>query len=534
MMKLKLAIFHYHFLPGGVTSVVRFGIRSILSDEQAECTVGEIMVVSGGTPEGDGQFCQFLSDQHETARNRGITLSYRSVPELGYQPDGEVRSGSSRGELIELLTSQFSGWIWWIHNYHIGKNPELTHAILELATRRSTQTMLLQIHDFPENGRFANLSRLKRATSIPLYPIAPGIHYLTINRRDHSVLSRAGVPADRLHYMPNPVASQSPTTPPRRDEVRGLLENEFAGRFQGYRREGRLAFYPVRSIRRKNVLEAALGVSIAQEATNLIVTLPGLSSQELGYSNLVEELFLDGTISGMWGIGALPGADIPPFEDLARSMDFVISSSLEEGFGYLFIDALRWSKPLLGRRIDVLEELLPLLPEESTRLYSTLKVPVSPDFAARVRSHIEESRRVVAEFVTGHGYEIDIALPFPGGRELDFSFLYPEDQAALLRRVASDEGYREEIGAMNREFCEAISNIEKSGSWTELEIHKMEQELGMGAFHRRLNEILSCAGSESSGYSDKMGSEEVVLASFATVGSFRPLLFSLPTSGVES
>ena len=44
--------------------------------------------------------------------------------------------------------------------------------------------------------------------------------------------------------------------------------------------------YPVRAIRRKNIFEAALIAMIAGNGGNLIQTLPGISDQEIKYSNL--------------------------------------------------------------------------------------------------------------------------------------------------------------------------------------------------------------------------------------------------------
>ena len=44
MGKLNLAVFHYHFVPGGITTVVKLSIKSLLANNQE---IGKIALISG-------------------------------------------------------------------------------------------------------------------------------------------------------------------------------------------------------------------------------------------------------------------------------------------------------------------------------------------------------------------------------------------------------------------------------------------------------------------------------------------------------
>ena len=75
------------------------------------------------------------------------------------------------------------------------------------------ERLLLQIHDFAEDGRPDNFTVL-RESSRP-YPMADHVHYALLNSRDRQFLTRAGIPETQVHALPNPIAVSSDG---RRDE----------------------------------------------------------------------------------------------------------------------------------------------------------------------------------------------------------------------------------------------------------------------------------------------------------------------------
>lgn len=525
MTKQKLAVFHYHLNPGGVTSVILLGLRSLLS-EGGIPEIEEIALISGGEEVREKPFREALVHLQPLAKERGIRLFHQSLPEIGYASAGEDPSADEEASLAlaAKLAELFPRHIWWIHNHHLGKNPRFTRALLHTARKRPEQVIFFQIHDFPENGRLANWRHLKERTPQNLYPGGPGVYYLTINERDRGILTAAGLPEERVFHLPNPVDPQAPPPSPGQEKIKPLFEKHFGPEFPGYLPGRPWAIYPVRTIRRKNVLEAALGARLFPGGVNLLTTLPGHSDQEKGYSGLTEELYRDGTIPGLWGTGTWRGPEAPGFEEFAQAGDLVFSASLQEGFGYFYIDAFRWRKPLFSRKLDILEELLPHLPGPRIRLYDRLWVPPEKGWILRWESHWEHQRQELDKLLGDWNPLKPDTCPFLSSRGFDFSALTPEDQAALLRRAAGDAAFLGDIAERNAGFIQGAGEIlEQSRHPGSLEdLDKIRDQWGMDAFRRRTAALIRTAR-EGNLPPGSEGREQAVLASFLNAEGLKPL-----------
>ena len=462
----RLAIFHYHLHPGGVTSVIILGVKALLefSSERFE----EIILVSGS-----GEHLDALREElAEPAHRAGVRLTLTVLPEIGYGESSGPPAGSRTEEeaLARRLLDSWGGAVWWVHNYHLGKNPLFTQTLLRIIRDRPEQPLLLQIHDFPESGRFENLKHLRNILTLPVYPVSPNLRYLTISEADREILIRAGIPREAAVLLANPVELPAdgsgrtgspagvPENPDFRVAINERIRKEWAPRFPGYRPEGSLALCPVRTIRRKNILEAGLLARLSPEPLNLAVTLPGVSRQEAPYSRLVESLFYRGIIPGIWGTGTAGGAGALSLEELAGASDLILSSSVQEGFGYLFLHAGLWNRPLLARHLEVLDEILPALPELPRRIYR--RIPVSwPESGRRRTAAAYEARfRELAPF-------LDAALTEPlrswledylNAGAAEFSWLPADLQVEVLTAAAEDPGFLEAIRELNRDLLEDI------------------------------------------------------------------------------
>ena len=290
----KLLIFHYHLLPGGVTGVITSALRAVL-DYLPEIT--QITVVTGQA--------ENIASVYDSA-NRQLSqplpdgkLKIEVLPEIAYlnddtagNPIGVKAFGQPETSILrlkELLTARYSGEnvFWWIHNYHLGKNPIFTAALLDIIRVRPEQRILLQIHDFPECSRYENIAFLREYVKSSLYPVSPGVRYLVINNRDRDFLIQAGIDPAQVFLLHNPIVTDKKNLPERTD-ARKHLNKLFASQ-SSFVPDAPVLLYPVRTIRRKNILEAALICKISKYPVNLIVTLPGISEQEKPYSDLVEK-----------------------------------------------------------------------------------------------------------------------------------------------------------------------------------------------------------------------------------------------------
>ena len=128
--------------------------------------------------------------------------------------------------------------------------------------------MLLQPHDFAEDGRPQNYHLLRRQLGDSmdhlLYPRADHVWYAPINYRDKSFLSSIGLP--QVHVLPN-------TVTPHEQAASSTLENS------------RTVVYPARAIRRKNMGEFLLWSLLAPEEFRFQSTLAPQNPKWQAYYN---------------------------------------------------------------------------------------------------------------------------------------------------------------------------------------------------------------------------------------------------------
>ncbi len=221
---MKLCLVHYHLRPGGVTSVIR---------EQAlalKALGHEVVVVSGEAP---GE------DWPSNITNRCFPgLSYRETPvdpgELDLLIEALRREAGSDGVLL-------------FHNAHLGKSPVLPDLVARLA--ESGQALLLQAHDFAEDGRWHLLGRFPEQDN--WYPHGNHIRWLVLNPRDAAALRGAGLGG--VACIPNPVNAPADWADDARPQERFVL-------------------YPTRGLRRKNLGEFLLLAALAPDGWTLATT----------------------------------------------------------------------------------------------------------------------------------------------------------------------------------------------------------------------------------------------------------------------
>jgi hypothetical protein len=513
-----LVIFHYHFLPGGVSSVVQSALRA-LRDYGAG--IRRVTLVGAAFPEAG-----FQGEQLET----------RFCPELGYRdgrdppPAAVAAEGRKLGESL-LCRFGSEDAVWWVHNHHLGRNPVFTQAVLDVA-RSGRQRLILQIHDFPEGGRYDSLVRLRRSLAAPPYPTGPSVRYALINPRDHSVLQEAGIPASQLHLLENPLEPDGGRAEASAEVKRAL------GLADATRP---LLLYPVRCIRRKNVLEAALLCRLRPEPADLAVTLPGVSVDERRYSRRVQWVFRRGWAPGVFGAGPRLQARGLSLEDLFRASDLVLSASVQEGFGYLFLQSLAWGKPLLARDLDVLEGMRDLFEGQPAGFYREVRVPLG----ARARRRLFQAYRRKLDRLAGKGIlpaeaAADLQKRLEsvcGGPAAEFSFLPVAGQSELLRAAGRQARLVSELRELNRGPLEVLERLlgeglRSRGRRDETEsccrelAERIERRFGLRRFAEAFAGICcSFAGQPAAGLSvpDEAAIWDQVIRRFATIENVRLL-----------
>ncbi len=515
----RITVFHYHLQTGGITQVIGDSVYSMLQQSPDQF---DIRIVSG-RQEQTGEFIARLKERAASPVEAEVCSMLDYVDTMNDPPDPQ--------QIRQELLRRFGGTTWWIHNYHIGKNPQFTRAVVDIALQHPEQQIVLHIHDFPESGRFLNLKKIQSQIDDVLYPVCPNVRYVVINSRDYHILTNAGIPESHIFLLNNPITTDG-------NEfidiwsVHDKINRWAVDNLPLWHEHGKLILYPIRAIRRKNVLEAALLTNLLDTPANLLVTLPGSSNQEKEYSDLVARAFEEKLVPGAWALGTRLEEFETSFIELTHAADLILSSSIQEGFGYLFINSLLWSVPLAARDLDILESIKPLFSPDRSHFYRSIKIPLTENErttlqAAFNRAINDLTGLLPEEIIASISDEVKQLL---AADTIDYSFLTPGLQYGLLERVCRSPEYRSTLIELNTEVAAITGNLLRGTKPTDN--RNVLSSFGPAAHTDQIRKILAsfpspehtdsewAVGRQSS---ERAHIEENVLKAFGHVEYFRPL-----------
>lgn len=433
MSKPAVAIVHYHLRPGGVTRVI---------ERAAEALGGRVdLVVLAGEP---------------PAPESPIARQCAVVPCLGYA-DAPPPDLDRAMEALDDAARKVLGRppdLWHVHNHALGKNAFQPLLAFRLAERG--RPLLLQPHDFAEDGRPGNYALLRRrlgdALERILYPLAPHVRYAPINSRDRRLLASAGIPDVRI--LPNAV-------PPFPLPDRPISPEP-------------TVVYPARAIRRKNLGEFLLQSLLDETGSRFVSTL---APQNPHWKKIYDE----------WTDFAA-ALRLPVEFDAGRKRDFpelvlaasaIATTSIAEGFGLAFLEPWLADKPLVGRNLpeitaDFAQEGLDL-----SALYDALPVPVEWIGEGNVLSALETAMKSTFEayakpWTQQRFARAKEALITRG--KIDFGRLDETMQRRVMLRVAKDDSARARLPTLRLPSPQAIPGNR----------HVVETRYGLSAYGERL------------------------------------------------
>jgi glycosyltransferase involved in cell wall biosynthesis len=515
---MKLAILHYHLNRGGVTQVILNHLKSL--NAVAADDPLQVLVLYGG---------RHAAWPHDVGEHlAGVKVSLRAIPELEYD---EAATDDPRPETVarrvceELNRLGFppAETVMHVHNHGLGKNLSLPGALPQIV--ENGYALLLQIHDFAEDFRPANYRRLVRGIAardsrrLPsrLYPQNPRVHYAVLNGRDAGVLEAAGLAPDRLHALPNPVADFGSL--PDRSEARVRL-----ARFFPELTTGHLMLYPVRGIRRKNVGEMLLWAASAEEADVFALTLPPLNPLERPayerWTALSDEL----NLPCRFGLGALEGVQ---FTDNLAAADAVMTTSIAEGFGMVFLESWLAQRPLFGRDLPEITADFTAAGIDLDALYRALWVPLDWIGEAVLRDSLRSifqnvQQAFASEHTAADDFEREFAMLTDRGC-VDFAILPSSLQAQVIRRVHRDAEARRGLIATNP-FLGSAMNCLPDAARVQRNAEAVRREFSLRACGQRLLRIYrSLLDQPNSADFEPPPHGERILASFLQLKRLQPI-----------
>ncbi|HHS13913.1 MAG TPA: hypothetical protein ENN03_09135 [bacterium] len=425
---MKVAYLHYHLKPGGVTTVIQHQIRAVQN-------VADVMVFSS-TP--------FIESPE---------IPVKQIPWLAYDSDiiEPVRS-EKLADIMELEMKRRWGSlcdVLHVHNPTLGKNRGLRDALIRLRDRGCP--LLLQIHDFAEDGR----PRLYDPDSY-----LEDVHYGVINARDQSVLLDAGLKPEGLHRLDN--------------RVREFPFHESE--------EGDTLIYPVRAIRRKNVGEAIFVHQWLGFHGSLGITLPANSVSDRVIQKDWERFVREKAFSVHFDIGIHND-----FNGLMQDAFLVITTSVNEGFGFSFLEPWTAGKAVIGRRLSVCDDFKEH-GVDLDHLYTRLLIPAEFfDIGSFQKRYAAALKRAMAAFGRALLPEaVDSSLnTLTAAGSIDFGRLDETAQREAITYLVKERSAKRIISGLNphRRLFQPDRDLRKKISKN---AQTVREHWGENAFRKRL------------------------------------------------
>lgn len=453
-MSLRIAIVHYHARPGGVTSVIARAAAALRESPH------RLAVLTGSRP----------------ARHAAPAAA-QAVPGLDYLRPGSARCGAALTDRLMAAARRALGGrpdLWHVHNHALGKQPALAEAVHILARRG--ERLVLQLHDFAEDGRSALYAAVRRAGLVDrLYPQATHVHYATLNGRDDACLRRAGMNPARLHILPNPVA----------------LDGQPAAGPRGRPGE-RLFLYPTRALRRKNLGELLLWAAIAPPGDRFAATLAPTAASDVRVYRRWKAVARQLELPVAFEVGRAGGSSLAA---LFRSASAIITTSVAEGFGLAFLEPWLAGRPLAGRDLPEITADFTRAGLDLDGLYSRLEIPLDWLGAATVRARLDTGRSRLLAAYGRTGSAADSERVFEAavrGRRVEFGHLDESLQEAVVRALRADPARRRDLRPSDGSDLSDLSDIARNRA-------VVRTHYSLACYRRRLLAVYRAAAGSPAG-----------------------------------
>jgi glycosyltransferase involved in cell wall biosynthesis len=480
-MFMRIAIVHYHLRPGGVTRVIQHSLSALAESARKTSSKDDIQIIvlAGELPSPSMPITSYAVIE---------ALSYNPSPNLSPKPiiaQLKVTAKQALGEIPD---------VWHFHNHALGKNliiPEIVHHLAQ-----EGQRLLLQLHDFAEDGRPDNYKFLRDhlghgdplRLGAHLYPQGEHIHYALINQRDLKFLRLSGVKESQLHYLPDAVSMES---------------NEELEPSKKDRSDKGFFLYPTRAIRRKNLGEFLLWSAMAEEGDHFAVTrAPKNPLAQPVYNDWVGfaqslELPVKFAVSEKWQ------GDFP---SLLRSANVLATTSVTEGFGLAFLEPWLVNRPLVGRKLPEITDEFERMGVDLSTLYNQILIPIEWVGLDRFHQAVQQALKQVYESYgwTARDDDVERAVETAiTGEYIDFGRLDEDLQKTVIERIVRSPSLKAEIVPpkleladdqtntiqQNRKIVKEQFNLQKYGKRL-LQIYQTVAESDVGPIHEIHADVL--------------------------------------------
>ena len=404
--QLRIGVLHYHLLRGGVRTVITNTLQALITHGGYDLLEIDLITSDAQQTTGNELSQELLGHAQHTGPCQ-LRINQFQLNDLAYNDNPAAERDSLFGQATEITERLLQimnldrcdsdhPYILHVHNANLGKNPFLTLAIKLLADRLDQNNLpgaiIYQMHDFAENNRPQLLQNLNNCSgrddpqlaSQMMYPTSSRLHWICINSIDKQKLLSIGICPDCVTVLPNCLDvdffSAPPLTQMSSSQLRRLhlTPRDFAAELKErladfaqkngflFDNKRKILLAPVKAIRRKNITESILlmmALNANRDQYQLLVTLPANSSEDLQYSNIIENFVKKHQLPVVMGFGPIllaqghnrkiKDGNVLSYSliDLFDLCDGVVTTSIQEGFGYVFHEPWLADKFVFGRNI---------------------------------------------------------------------------------------------------------------------------------------------------------------------------------------
>jgi len=227
-----------------------------------------------------------------------------------------------------------------VHNPTLAKNIHFLKILKAL--QKNNLKLLLQIHDFAEDGRPQVYFQDEYTADC---------HYGVINSWDYNILLKSGLKKQGVHKIFNTIKRLDTITD-------AAMQKDFI-------------LYPIRAIRRKNIGEAILLSQYFKNAETLSITQPPNSPVDIRSYSVWKQFVNESHLKVKFEQGLKHD-----FKALVGLSKFLITTSINEGFGFSFLEPWTAGKLLWGRRLPEICHDFEQNGIRLNHLYTRLRIPV--------------------------------------------------------------------------------------------------------------------------------------------------------------
>jgi glycosyltransferase involved in cell wall biosynthesis len=434
--KLRLGMMHYHLKSGGVVSVMRDLAQALFQYGRYDPISIDILASVDSHSESERIFGAPGGDKE--VRIIDIPgLAYRDTPYAGLtaftKASYELALRILKSIDMEKCAPECP-YILHAHNISLGKNPVATNAfnwVAAIARNRNLPLWLINhVHDFAENNRPDRMKAFYTCTGkfddafarSLMYNDSARIVYVTINSADIENLRMLGIDPGRIFLLPDPIdvekLEQRPLWEDEEWKKEGLPPADYkeilvraladfaASTSQKFDPSLPILFFPMKVMRRKNALEALLLIILFERLGRrfqLLISLDANSPPDIEYESRLKEFAGRRSLPVVVGFGhtLISGGakrliregrpDLFSMSDIMALGKAVLTTSIVEGFGFVYHEGWLCGRPVIGRKIPEIARDFESNGMNFDHLYEKLAIPLSdiPHLKEKVREAYE-------------------------------------------------------------------------------------------------------------------------------------------------